>query len=506
MRRGHCSNLPSRCEKAKSKEPIPITGPRTACPECGKPVVPAAESAGGRSRLLAGLACVIAIAIITLFLLRPHKPQADRSVAGASANSEGLNCAQQPVLTLNGSDVLGKTLAPDLVEAWLRSFSVQQLRRVSDGRTLTVSGKLNGSTCAVRIIGPNAKDGLAALQGGTADIAMFPRQLNDAEVQQLKGLGDMRSSAAEHVVAIDALSVVLNNSSSLLQLSRGELSDVLAGRVTNWSAVGRSPGPINVYAAGDGSRASDTTGELLGLIGSTSQRTASDAGAIEGVSRDGNGLGLVSFPASNSVRTIAIGERGATAIEPNADTIATQNYPLTRRLYFYSNPRITAGNSAEFLSFVQGKAGQEVVNRAGYGGQNINVAARYQIRSDASDGYKSLVANARQLNVVFRFRTGRAELDNKALDDLKRLLAYLATDNSASKPALILIGFADAEGQKGKNLILSKQRAESVASALLAQNVTPSLVRWFGDEQPVGDNATATGRERNRRVEVWTTK
>lgn len=449
---------------------------------------------------------MIAIALFTVFLMRTHKPEVDGSLAASSNSAERLDCARQPLLTLNGSDVLAKTLTPDLVEAWLRSQSVQQVRRVTDSGALTVTGQLNGLTCSVRIIGPNATDGLAALQSGTADIAMFPRQLNETEVSQLEGLGDMRSPAAEHVVAIDALSVVVNIGSSLRQLSRGELSDILAGRVTNWRALEASAGPINVYAAVDGSRASDTAAELLGSIGNTLRRASSDAGVIEGVSRDVNGLGLVSFPASEAVRTVAIGERGATAIAPNPDTIATQGYPLTRRLYFYSNPKITSGNSIEFLKFVQGKAGQEVVAKAGYGGQNVQVAAPAQIRTDASEGYKKLVTNARQLNIAFRFRTGRAELDNKALDDLKRLLTYLAAGSEGSGAKLILIGFADAQGQKDKNLTLSKQRAESVASALLAQKIAPSSVRWFGDEQPVGDNATVTGRERNRRVEVWTTK
>jgi phosphate transport system substrate-binding protein len=70
----------------------------------------------------------------------------------------------------------------------------------------------------------------------------------------------------------------------------------------------------------------------------------------------------------------------------------------------------------------------------------------------------------------------------------------------------MLIGFADAQGEEASNLALSRERAQSVASALAARGIAVPVVRWFGEEQPVGDNSTVAGRERNRRVEVWVTK
>lgn len=506
MKQGLCTNLPSRCGKAKAKELIAITGPRTACPECGKPVRPIATSSGHRWLLYAVVAGVIAVGLALFAYLRDRRPGAAAPALSVATSNVVIDCAKSPALTLTGSDVLANTLTPDLVEAWMRSRAIQDVRRSQEQGVTIISGERGGKQCLVRITGPNTSDGLTALREGATDIAMSPRQLTDAEVATLAPLGDMRSAAAEHVVAIDALSVIVNVANRVRQLSRGELVDVLSGRLTDWSVLQGSRSNIHLVTASEGSRSSDTTTELLGPISGVAQRPSSDAGVIENVARDPDAIGIVSFPAGKSVQTLAIGERGATAFKPSLDTIATQTYPLTRRLYYYAAPKPTNANTPDFLSFVRSDAGQAVVTRAGYGGQNVQVVTSTRIRNDASEGYRSLVSKAHQLNIAFRFRTGQSVLDNKALDDLNRLVAYMPAQKVGEKAPLILIGFADTQGQTARNFELSKERAEAVASALNAKQVQPQIVRWFGEEQPVGDNATVAGRERNRRVEVWTTQ
>ncbi len=506
MNRGHCTNLPSRCSKAKSQELVQVTGPRTACPECGKPVKPVTATGRKSWVVYVILALVIAAGLALALLFRNEKPKEDSPSTSETSSNAEIDCAKVPALSLNGSDVLANMLTPDLVEGWMHSRAVENIRRSQEQGVTTISGERASSRCLVRITGPNTSDGLAALGQGTTDIAMSPRQLNEAEVSALGQLGDMRSPAAEHVVAIDALSVIVNQASAIRQLSRGELADILFRRITNWSSLQGNPRDIHLIITEDSSRASDTATELLGPIAGSAQRPSSDAGVVEAVSRDPEAIGIVSFPAGKSVRTLAIGERGATAFAPSADTIATQTYPLTRRLYYYASPRPSNPNTKDFLSFVRSNAGQSVVTRAGYGGQNVQVVASSSVREDASEGYRSLVGKARQLNVAFRFRTGQSVLDNKALDDLNRLVTFLPPQTLHDKSPLILIGFADTQGETSKNLDLSKQRAEAVATALSSKQIRPQLVRWFGEEQPVGDNATVSGRERNRRVEVWTTR
>ena len=56
---------------------------------------------------------------------------------------------------------------------------------------------------------------------------------------------------------------------------------------------------------------------------------------------------------------------------------------------------------------------------------------------------------------------------------------------------------------KAWNRQLSLQRARIVADHLIAQGVDPErlLVDGRGSAEPIADNATALGRERNRRIE-----
>jgi outer membrane protein OmpA-like peptidoglycan-associated protein len=65
-------------------------------------------------------------------------------------------------------------------------------------------------------------------------------------------------------------------------------------------------------------------------------------------------------------------------------------------------------------------------------------------------------------------------------------------------------GHTDSIGSDDYNHELSFERAEAVADALERRGVNPQKlrVRGFGKKNPVADNATESGRARNRRVEV----
>lgn len=57
-----------------------------------------------------------------------------------------------------------------------------------------------------------------------------------------------------------------------------------------------------------------------------------------------------------------------------------------------------------------------------------------------------------------------------------------------------------------KNLNLSQERAQSVASYLLACGVSTNQIKsvqGMGEANPIADNSTAAGRQENRRVEIY---
>jgi outer membrane protein OmpA-like peptidoglycan-associated protein len=70
---------------------------------------------------------------------------------------------------------------------------------------------------------------------------------------------------------------------------------------------------------------------------------------------------------------------------------------------------------------------------------------------------------------------------------------------------VVVVGHTDSKGSEQANYGLGQQRAAVVARYLLdAHGLAPGRVRVSsaGATQPVGNNATATGRQQNRRVEL----
>ncbi|HVK96862.1 MAG TPA: OmpA family protein, partial [Flavisolibacter sp.] len=69
---------------------------------------------------------------------------------------------------------------------------------------------------------------------------------------------------------------------------------------------------------------------------------------------------------------------------------------------------------------------------------------------------------------------------------------------------LVLEGHTDNSGPVDLNMALSKQRAETVRNYLVAKGVDPSRlsVQEFGAKNPIADNSTEQGRNKNRRVVI----
>lgn len=84
------------------------------------------------------------------------------------------------------------------------------------------------------------------------------------------------------------------------------------------------------------------------------------------------------------------------------------------------------------------------------------------------------------------------------------LNAVLPLLRGTSMTRLEIAGHTDAVGPKEYNLALSQRRADAVKNYFLAQGVAEqSLVaQGYGSSLPIADNATAEGRQRNRRTEV----
>lgn len=100
-----------------------------------------------------------------------------------------------------------------------------------------------------------------------------------------------------------------------------------------------------------------------------------------------------------------------------------------------------------------------------------------------------------------RFRASSAELSLASHAVLERLVEF-AQDCPGLRFAIT--GHTDDLGSAQYNTWLSEQRAAAVADFLERQGVSRErlAVRGAGASQPIADNSTAYGRERNRRIEL----
>jgi len=99
------------------------------------------------------------------------------------------------------------------------------------------------------------------------------------------------------------------------------------------------------------------------------------------------------------------------------------------------------------------------------------------------------------------FATGKYDLRPEAQIVLAKLSGIIL-----SHPGLNLAveGYTDSVGSDDFNLQLSQQRADTVRDYLVSQGLPDNTVTatGFGKSDPVADNATPTGRQQNRRVEI----
>lgn len=65
-------------------------------------------------------------------------------------------------------------------------------------------------------------------------------------------------------------------------------------------------------------------------------------------------------------------------------------------------------------------------------------------------------------------------------------------------------GYTDSTGSNATNMALSERRANAVSNYLRLQGVNGNriITEGFGPANPIASNATAAGREQNRRVEI----
>ncbi|MFJ2693445.1 phosphate ABC transporter substrate-binding/OmpA family protein [Pseudomonas sp. NPDC087336] len=416
---------------------------------------------------------------------------------------------QGPVLRIQGSNTIGAALGPALIEGLMREQGLLKVHSEATDKaneSRIVGETVEGRRVEVELAAHGSSTGFTALKAASADLAASSRPIKDSELVSLQALGDLKSVAAEQVIAIDGLAIILHPQNPLNTLDTVQLARIFSGEVKTWEELGGHGGAIHLYARDDQSGTYDTFRELVlsghgKTLSGSAKRFESSEQLSDAVSQDPHGIGFIGLPYVRSAKAVAIADGQSMAMLPLNSLIATEDYPLSRRLFFYLPPKRNNPWAEALVAFAQSRQGQAIVAANGFIAQTIQAMA---VTPNAlmPEGYQALSRHAMRLTVNFRFEEGSASLDNKARQDLSRVLDYMKQHGKTDRQ-VTLVGFGDAKLDPARADLLSKLRAMAVRRELVKSGVVLRDIRGFGAEMPVAANSEDEGRIRNRRVEVW---
>ena len=225
----------------------------------------------------------------------------------------------------------------------------------------------------VSVTGGGSGTGLAALINGTADLANASRAITPEEIAKAKANG---ITPVQHVVARDAIAVLVNPANPVTQLTLPQLSALYTGQLTNWLQVGGQNRPVvllsresnsgtHVYFLANVVRLGDAKSPLL--FSPDTLLLPSSEGISSEVRQNPNAIGYDGLGyVTSDMRTVAVAAAdGQPYVLPSIDTVNDKSYPVARDLYIYSNGEPTGAIKA-YLDWIVGPDGQKIVAQLGF--------------------------------------------------------------------------------------------------------------------------------------------
>jgi outer membrane protein OmpA-like peptidoglycan-associated protein len=162
---------------------------------------------------------------------------------------------------------------------------------------------------------------------------------------------------------------------------------------------------------------------------------------------------------------------------------------------------LTAAKEAQMKAEAEAK--QAAANQEAARAQAATAALRAQLLKQlnevlqTTDTPRGLVVNMADV----LFETGKYTLSQDAQLKLAKLSGMIQAHPGLN---LAIEGNTDTTGSADFNIKLSQQRANSVREFLIAQGMSSDTITatGMGQDNPVADNNTTTGRQLNRRVEI----
>ena len=220
----------------------------------------------------------------------------------------------------------------------------------------------------IQVTGGGSGTGFSALQQNKTDLCNASRKIKPKEIEACIQAFSKRPT--EYKVALDGLSVYVNEDNQLKALSLEELEGIFSGKIKNWNEVGGHDAPITVYSRENSSGTYEFFKEHVlknkDFVASA-QTMPGTAAVLQAVAKDKNGIGYGGAAYGAGAKHLAISrEKGGEAIEPKEETVVNGTYPIWRHLFIYVNPALDKGPIGAYLNWIRNDDGQKIVKEVGY--------------------------------------------------------------------------------------------------------------------------------------------
>lgn len=223
------------------------------------------------------------------------------------------------------------------------------------------------------VTGGGSGTGLAALINGTVDIANASRQIKPEEVTEAQSKG---IEPVEHVIARDAIAVIVNPENPVNRLTLQQISDIYSGKISNWLEVGGQDRPIVRLSRETNSGTHVYFLETVLRMGEKDNKTLfstdtlllpSSEGIINEVRQNPNAIGYDGLGyVPRDLKMIAISHQaGEGYILPSIATVNDNSYPIARDLYMYTAGQ-PQGAVAAYLAWILSDEAQAIVAELGF--------------------------------------------------------------------------------------------------------------------------------------------
>jgi phosphate transport system substrate-binding protein len=256
----------------------------------------------------------------------------------------GLPLFGQETITVKGSDTM-----VILAQRWAERYMQAQ------------------KDVVIQVTGGGSGTGISALINGTTDICNASRPMKPSERDKLKSRYGSRG--VEIKAAMDGLSIYVNESNPVTELSLEQLKKIYTAEITNWKDIGGSNERIILYGRenSSGTYVYFKDNVLEGQdYSSTMQSLPGTAAVVNAVARDKNGIGYGGAAYGKGIREVKVKKDASSpAFPPTLANIKSGDYPVSRFLYLYLRNRPT-GTLKSYIDWILGDEGQKIVSEVGY--------------------------------------------------------------------------------------------------------------------------------------------